>query len=196
MATKAGEDQIPLIPKPTQDYYASEIEPIESKIKEIKKSLQNPNEIVNSVFQVEFGFDYNNADLAKKRMAHVSTLVDVANEELKFDISLKYRSIFHEYIRDNSNVKWVNIGDIAHIKGGKRLPKGHDFVEEKIGYKYIRVEDLNWSGYFDLDNIRYISEDTCNRIKSYIVEENDILITIVGATVGKCGLAPLEVKPI
>ncbi len=188
--------KIPLISKTIQDYYASEIEPIELKIKGMKKRIQNPNEIINNAFQIEFDFNYDNADLEKQKMTHFCTLVDFANEELKFDISLKYRAIFNEYIKDKSSIKWVDIGKIAQIRGGKRLPKGHSFLEEKFGFRYVRVDDLNWSGYFHLDNVKYISEDTRNRIKTYIAEKNDILITIVGATVGKCGLVPPELDGV
>ena len=52
---------------------------------------------------------------------------------------------------------------------------------------------LSWSGVFDLENVKYISEDNHKAIKNYIAKENDILLTIVGATVGKCGLVPAEI---
>ena len=30
--------------------------------------------------------------------------------------------------------KWVKLGDIAKIKGGKRLPKGEQYSEQKTQY--------------------------------------------------------------
>ena len=184
--------KIPLIPKSKQDQIVSQIEPIEKKIKELKAQITPPQEVINKVFAREFGFDLENADEKKKNMIHYSSLIDVANEELKFDISLKYRFIFNKYVKNPSKNDWIELGKIVEVKGGKRLPKGQNITEEDTGFKYVRVDDLSWSGIFDLENIKYISEENHKKIKNYISKENDILLTIVGATVGKCGLVPLE----
>ena len=184
--------KIPLIAKPKQDQIVIQIEPIEKKIKELKAQISQPQEVINKVFAREFGFDLKNADEKKRNMIHYSSLIDVANEELKFDISLKYRFIFNKYVKNPSKNEWIELGKVVEVKGGKRLPKGQNITEEDTGFKYVRVDDLSWSGIFDLENIKYISEENHKKIKNYISKENDILLTIVGATVGKCGLAPLE----
>ncbi len=184
--------KIPLISKPQQDKIVAQIEPLEKNIKKLKFQIKDPQQIINKVFARKFGFDLKNADEKKKNMIHYSSLIDVANEELKFDISLKYRFIFNKYVKSPSKNEWVELGKIVDIKGGKRLPKGQNITEEDTGFKYVRVDDLNWSGIFDLENIKYISEENHKKIKNYISKENDILLTIVGATVGKCGLTPLE----
>ncbi len=184
--------KIPLIPKAKQDQIVAQIEPIEKKIKELKAQITPPQEVINKVFAREFGFDLENADEKKKNMIHYSSLIDVANEELKFDISLKYRFIFNKYVKNPSKNDWIELGKLVEVKGGKRLPKGQNITEEDTGFKYVRVDDLSWSGIFDLENIKFISEENHKKIKNYISKENDILLTIVGATVGKCGLVPLE----
>jgi len=170
----------------------SRVEPIEHKIKELEKQIKPAVEVINDVFTRKFGFDLEKADKNKKEMIHLSSLVDVANEELKFDISLKYRFIFKNYVKNPSKNEWIELAKIIDVKGGKRLPKGQNITEENTGFKYIRVDDLNWSGIFNLENIKYISGENHKRIKNYIAKENDILLTIVGATVGKCGLLPNE----
>jgi len=175
-----------------QDQIVSQIEPIEQKIKELKSQIKPTQEIINNVFAQKFGFDIENADIKKKQLIHYASLVDFANEELKFDISLKYRYIFLNYIKKVSRIEWIELGKLLEVKGGKRLPKGQNVTEEETDYKYVRVDDLSWSGVFDLENIKYISEENHKIIRNYIAQENDILLTIVGATVGKCGLVPIE----
>ncbi|MCJ7600116.1 MAG: hypothetical protein MUO63_01285 [Desulfobulbaceae bacterium] len=184
--------KIPLIPKTTQDIIISQIIPIEKIITKLKSQTKDQKGIINNVFAKTFGFDFVNADNKKKRMAHFSSLVEVANEELKFDISLKYRYIFNRHIKNQSKIEWVQLGKVVDIKGGKRLQKGQNVTEEDTGFKYVRVDDLNWSGFFDIDNIKYISKKNHNKIQNYIAKKDDILLTIVGATVGKCGLVPAE----
>jgi len=171
--------KIPLIAKPKQDQVVIQIEPIEKKIKELKAQITPPQEVINKVFAREFGFDLENADEKKKNMIHYSSLIDVANEELKFDISLKYRFIFNKYVKNPSKNDWIELGKIVEVKGGKRLPKGQNITEEDTGFKYVRVDDLSWSGIFDLENIKYISEENHKKIKNYISKENDILLTII-----------------
>jgi len=184
--------KIPIIEKERQNLIVKEIEPIQTYISELKKNVLSPQGIIDKVFAKHFGFDIENADKKKKELVHYASLEDLANEELKFDISLKYRYIFLNYIKNPSNIEWIELGKLVDVKGGKRLPKGQNITEEETDYKYIRVDDLSWSGVFDLENIKYISEENHKAIKNYIAKENDILLTIVGATVGKCGLVPAE----
>ncbi|MBS1578016.1 MAG: restriction endonuclease subunit S [Bacteroidetes bacterium] len=186
------EIKIPKIPLQKQNETIELINPIENQILKISNSILPPQDIIDKVFAQHFGFDIENADKKKKELVHYASLEDLANEELKFDISLKYRYIFFNYIKNTSNIEWIELGKLVDVKGGKRLPKGQNITEEETNYKYIRVDDLSWSGVFDLENIKYISEENHNAIKNYIAKENDILLTIVGATVGKCGLVPAE----
>lgn len=185
--------KIPIIGRHEQDKIVEKIEPLEQLIKSLKEKVLSPQGIIDKVFVKYFGFDIENADKKKKELVHYASLEDLANEELKFDISLKYRYIFLNYIKKISKIEWVELGKLVDVKGGKRLPKGQNVTEEETDYKYIRVDDLSWSGVFDLENVKYISEDNHKAIKNYIAKENDILLTIVGATVGKCGLVPAEI---
>lgn len=182
----------PVFSLTTQNEIVAKVQPIQNEINKISSKVLLPNEIIDLVFANHFGFDIENADKKKKELIHYASLEDLANEELKFDISLKYRYIFLNYIKNPSNIEWIELGKLVDVKGGKRLPKGQNITEEETDYKYIRVDDLSWSGVFDLENIKYISEENHKAIKNYIAKENDILLTIVGATVGKCGLVPLE----
>ena len=184
--------KIPLIPKSKQDQIVAQIEPIEQNIKKLKAQITSPQQAINNVFARVFGFDLENADEKKQNMLYYSSLIDVANQELKFDISLKYRFIFNKYIKSPSKNQWIELGKIAEVTGGKRLPKGQNITENNTGFKYVRVEDLSSWGTFCLDNIKYISEENRKKIKNYIAKKNDILLTIVGATVGKCALVPLK----
>ena len=83
------------------------------------------------------------------------------------------------------------LGDIAEIKGGKRLPKGEKLLSEPTGHKYIRVADFNEYGTVDLGNIQYISDEVYEQIKRYIINKEDIYISIAG-TIGKSGIIPEE----
>ena len=85
----------------------------------------------------------------------------------------------------------VEIKDICEIKSGKRLPKGTDFSSEITKYPYIRARDIK-AGIINGDNLVYLDESVQKKIQRYIVNTNDIVITIVGASVGDVGYVKEE----
>ena len=81
---------------------------------------------------------------------------------------------------------WIlkSIKDIATIKGGKRLPKGESLIPNKTKYPYIKVADLGMSKKVVLNHkFEYLTEEVQKKISRYIVNENDVVISIVG-TIG------------
>ncbi len=80
----------------------------------------------------------------------------------------------------------TNIEEISEVKGGKRLPSGHDFSPDPTNHLYIRARDIG-AGKIQCDQPVYISDETYQKIARYTVDEGDIVITIVGANVGDVG---------
>ncbi len=89
--------------------------------------------------------------------------------------------------------KWEEktLGEIAYIKGGKRLPKGEKLSTEKTNHPYIRVTDFNDKGTVDIDNVQFITNDIYEQIKNYTISSCDLYISIAG-TIGKAGIIPQE----
>ena len=82
------------------------------------------------------------------------------------------------------------LGDIADVKGGKRLAKGELLTTEKTPHPYIRITDFN--GYkINLSNILYVNEEVQKSISRYIVNKQDLILSIVG-TIGLCAKVPDE----
>ncbi len=86
---------------------------------------------------------------------------------------------------------WCRLEDICTIKGGKRIPVGYTFSDSITNHIYIRVSDMK-RGTICLDDLHYISDEVYEKIKQYYITKDDIYMTIVGATIGKCGLIPNE----
>jgi type I restriction enzyme S subunit len=182
--------KIPNICQSAQISFINSIKPIEREISITRKKIKSIIETINLVFSQKLDLDFSIADNLQKELIYHTCLDEVANEELKFDISLKYRNIFRENVLYPSCFSWIPLGKMVCVKGGKRLPKGQDVVSYDTGYHYIRVDDLDTLGRFDIENIKYITKENHDVIKNYIAHKNDILLTIVGATVGKCGILP------
>lgn len=87
--------------------------------------------------------------------------------------------------------KYVKLGEIAVIKGGKRVPKGKALSTIPTAHKYIRVADFNDNGSVDMDDIHYVSDDVYEQIKRYTITSDDVYVSIAG-TIGKTGIIPKE----
>jgi type I restriction enzyme S subunit len=86
----------------------------------------------------------------------------------------------------------IILGDLARIKGGKRLPKGTPFSEEKTKHPYIRVSDfINFT--VKEDDLQYITEETYKIIKNYTISTENVFISIAG-TIGIVGIIPSNLE--
>ena len=78
----------------------------------------------------------------------------------------------------------ATLDSLCSIKGGKRLPADGELLDTPTAHPYIRVRDLGSNRYVCLTNqFQYIDEETHSAISRYIVNTNDIVISIVG-TIG------------
>jgi len=74
--------------------------------------------------------------------------------------------------------------DFCEIKGGKRLPKGQELNDNKMGNPYIKVADMSNSKFIVLnEQFQFVDKETQKSISRYIVSKGDVIISIVG-TIG------------
>ena len=82
----------------------------------------------------------------------------------------------------------VRLGEVAEVKGGKRLPKGSTFADEDTGLPYIRVVDFR-DRTVDTGDIRFLRSETHEFISRYTIRSADVYISIAG-TIGLVGSVP------
>lgn len=82
----------------------------------------------------------------------------------------------------------VKLRSIADVNGGKRLPKGTVISEsDPNDIPYVRVIDVKDLKVYLNKAIR-ISKEIHKVIQNYQLKQHDVIITIVGATIGKVGI--------
>lgn len=89
-------------------------------------------------------------------------------------------------------MKEYTLSEIATIKSGKRLPKGHELSNTPSPYPYIKAKDIK-KGKVNSIGLEFVDESTRKKIAKYIVSENDVLITIV-ANIGDVGIVPKKLN--
>ena len=116
-----------------------------------------------------------------KAVQHLRT----AQQQLK-----TYRQAVLNHWLNNDDGKWemVKLGEVAEIKGGKRLPKGHYYSEKPTEYRYIMAGNLK-NNTVSLDT-NFIEKATYEVLKHYEVIGGEVYITIVGACIGDVGIIP------
>jgi len=141
--------------------------------------------IPNLIEEQQSIVDYLDSAFAKIDAMKANAEKALNEAKALFQASLK------EMLEPKEGWEEKKVGEIAEIKGGKRLPKGEKLQSEPTNHKYIRVADFNEYGTVDLDEIQYISDNVYEQIKRYIIKKEDIYISIAG-TIGKSGIIPEE----
>ena len=95
-------------------------------------------------------------------------------------------------IEEINEKHWYYLKDIADIKGGKRLPLNDSFTNDD-GVPYIRAEDIK-DFFVDYEYSPKISYNTHNILKRYQTKYNDILLTIVGNSIGDIGIVKFQLN--
>lgn len=115
--------------------------------------------------------------IVEKKIKKEKPLPEITDDEKPFDIP--------------ENWKWVKLGEIVTVLGGKRIPAGRQLTTENTGYKYIRVSDMK-DGTVLTDELLYVPSDIFPSIARYIIHKEDVYITVAG-TIGRVGKIPEEI---
>lgn len=115
--------------------------------------------------------------IAEKKIKKEKPLPEITDDEKPFDIPESW--------------KWVKLGEIVTVLGGKRIPAGRQLTTENTGYKYIRVSDMK-DGTVLTDGLLYVPLDIFPSIARYIIHNEDVYITVAG-TIGRVGKIPEEI---
>jgi len=83
-----------------------------------------------------------------------------------------------------TKLKWL----LKKIGSGV-TPKGGAEVYQEEGIPIIRSQNVHFEG-LKLDDVAYISEDIHRLMTRSAVEQNDVLINITGASIGRCTIVP------
>ena len=88
----------------------------------------------------------------------------------------------------NSNFEVKSLKEISEKITSGATPKsgGADYTSKENGIAFIRSGDINEEGKIDFDSILYVKKEIHNgKLKSSQLKKGDVLIAIVGATIGE-----------
>ena len=128
-----------------------------------------------------------------KRYANIEhriTLKRKINDNLEATAQAVFQERFGSYYGDSDlpeGWRFDKLENLCTIKGGKRLPADCELLDTPTKHPYIRVRDVGNGRFVCLTNqFQYIDDETHSAISRYIVNEGDVVISIVG-TIGLIG---------
>lgn len=123
----------------------------------------------------------------------VNRLVYLENENsnlLNLGLNFYKKEIANYYLEGSKlPVGWekCRLDTLCDVKGGKRLPAGEELVDYETKHPYIRVRDVKQNLFvWKAGDFQFVTDDVYNDISKYIVNKDDVIITIVG-TIGLIG---------
>ena len=130
----------------------------------------------------------------QREIVHILDSFTLLTAELTAELTARKKQ--YEYYRDNiltfdTTIKHVRLGDICSVITKGTTPKSYT----KTGVSFVKTEAFDGTKIIP-DKLSYVDEETHTTfLRRSMLEENDILITIAGATIGKCTIVPKEILP-
>lgn len=171
------------------------IDPIEIKIKKLKMLIKPIPDVINVVFNREFGFDYKKLrKLQQEKINVIDFSLFSNNRDLRN--SCKFHSKTSQFAYNELKSKTCNkIKDYINepiVLGASVSPKDYD---ENGDYRYLSMASIkNWE--YEEENAPLISNHY-SKENNKKIEKNDILIARSGeGTIGKVALITEDVNAV
>lgn len=113
-------------------------------------------------------------------------------------LDLLTQSIFVEMFGDpvTNTKQWPTqkLSELVSKMGSGSTPTGGDAAYKESGISLIRSLNVH-NGCFVKKNLAYIDDAQAEKLRNVVVEENDVLLNITGASVARVCRAPSDVLP-
>ncbi len=85
------------------------------------------------------------------------------------------------------------LGELTTKVGSGSTPKGGNAVYTSVGHCFVRSQNVGM-GYLILDDIAHIDNDIHQKHKATELNEDDVLLNITGASIGRTAIATKEIE--
>ena len=127
----------------------------------------------------------------------LSGIIEKKKEQLKAYDQLAqsiFYTMFGDPIDNPKGWETKKLGEVTTKIGSGATPKGGNQSYKKEGISLIRSLNVH-NGSFKYDDLAHIDEQQAHQLNNVIIEENDVLFNITGASVARCCIVPSDVLP-
>ena len=126
------------------------------------------------------------SDVIEKQKAQIEELNKLAH-------SIFY-DMFGDPVTNEKGWEVKNLKDIAVKIGSGATPRGGNQSYKDEGISLIRSMNVH-NNDFVYDDLAFIDDEQATQLNNVIVESNDVLLNITGASVARCCIVPDDVLP-
>lgn len=105
-----------------------------------------------------------------------------------------FYTMFGDPVRNEKGWKIERLKDITSKIGSGSTPRGGESSYKESGISLIRSMNV-YDNKFKYDGLAYIDEEQAKLLSNVIVENNDILINITGASITRTTIVPKNILP-
>jgi type I restriction enzyme, S subunit len=175
-----GKLLIPVPPQSLQDQIAQVMQEAygdrQKKLEEAKKLLSSSSRVVLEELDLEI------SELKDEKYFTVS-ISKMAGGRFDLDLyNTRYTGLI-ALLQEKFDSALTPLKAISHQITSGATPLGSKYFES--GVAFLRVQNLNDKGEIDFDDCLFVSEEFAKTLKRATIQNGDILLVIVGATIGK-----------
>ena len=115
-------------------------------------------------------------------------------DKLDLLIKAKFVEMFGDPVKNEKDWKTMLLLDVTNKIASGSTPKGgkQSYISE--GIALIRSMNI-YDGAFQYKELAHITEEQAKQLENVIIEKQDVLINITGASVTRCCIVPIEILP-
>ena len=163
---------------------------------EYPESLKEQTAIATILSKIDAAIEATQKSIKATEKLKKALMQNLLNGKLKPDGTWRKEGEFYE------DEKYGKVPIGWHIIKGNKItskitkgqsPKWQGFDYQDEGILFVTSESVQ-NGYIDIENPKYLPMEFHNKIKNSQLLKGDILINIVGASIGRCTLFNLETQ--
>jgi type I restriction enzyme S subunit len=105
-----------------------------------------------------------------------------------------FLEMFGDPVRNSKGWEKVCLGEVCRKIGSGSTPRGGKESYHKEGISLIRSLNVH-NDEFVYKDLAFIDDKQAYELRNVIIEENDVLLNITGASVARCCIVPKEILP-
>ena len=109
-------------------------------------------------------------------------------------IKARFVEMFGNPVTNEKRWKQKLLGEITTKIGSGATPKGGKSAYQENGITLIRSMNVH-NGMFEYKELAHISDEQATKLDNVVIEENDVLLNITGASVARSCVVPSKILP-
>ena len=169
-----------------------------------QKCIQSSKGVAQKNMSTEWLKDYEIPMYTEEKQTEIVSIFDhlqgiIANRRQELQslddlIKARFVEMFGNPVKNTMGWETKPLGSLATKIGSGATPKGGKESYREDGISLIRSMNVR-NAEFDYKDLAHISDEQASKLDNVIIEENDVLLNITGASVARSCIAPDDVLP-